>query len=84
LGMDLRRRYRVPLCRVRAPQPLCLWTPSPGARALGTSLSSMIGLSTCLKTSCLKRGLLMGGTCGWRSAVLGRELLEIIMGMWFG
>jgi hypothetical protein len=25
-----------------------------------------------------------GGTCGWRSAVFGRELLEIAMGMWFG
>jgi hypothetical protein len=34
-----------------------------------------------LKSSCLKRGLLRGGTCGLRSAVFGRELLEIVMGM---
>ena len=33
----------------------------PGARALGTSFSSTIGLSTCLRSSCLKRGLLRGG-----------------------
>jgi hypothetical protein len=32
----------------------------------------------------LKRGLLRGGICGWRSAVFGRELLEIAMRMWFG
>jgi hypothetical protein len=56
VGLDLRRRYRAPLCRVSAPHLLCLWTTSPGARALGTSSSSTIGLSTCLKTSCLKRG----------------------------
>jgi hypothetical protein len=40
-GLDLRRRYRAPLCRVSAPQLLCLWTTSPGAHALGTSFSSM-------------------------------------------
>jgi hypothetical protein len=34
VGLDLRRRYRAPLCRVRAPQMLCLWTTSRGARAL--------------------------------------------------
>jgi hypothetical protein len=56
----------------------------PGTRALGTSFNSTIGLSTCLKSSCLKRGLQRGGTCGWRSTVFGRELLEIDMGMWFG
>jgi hypothetical protein len=71
LGLDLRRRYRAPLCRVSAPHLICLWTTSPGARALGTSFSSTIGLSTCLKSSCLKRGLLRGGTCGWKSAVFG-------------
>jgi hypothetical protein len=68
VGLDLRRRYRAPLFRVSAPHMLCVSTRSPGARALGTSLSSTIGLSACLKSSCLKRGLLMGGTCGWRSA----------------
>jgi hypothetical protein len=31
----------------------------------------------------LEAGLLRGGTCGWRSAVFGRELLEIVMGTWF-
>jgi hypothetical protein len=41
----------------------------PHCQALGTSFSSTIGLSTFLKKSCLKRGLLRGGTCGWRSAV---------------
>jgi hypothetical protein len=56
----------------------------PSARAHGSSFSSTIGLSTCLKSSCLKRGLLRGGTCGWRSAVFGWELLEIVLGMWFG
>jgi hypothetical protein len=84
VGLDFRRRYRAPPCRVSAPQLQCLGTTSPGAHALGTSLSSTTGLSTCLKSSCLKRGLLTGETCGWRSAVLGRELLEIVMGMWFG
>jgi hypothetical protein len=69
VGLDLRRRYRAPLCRVSAPQLLCLWTTFPGVRALGTSFSSAIGLSTCLERSCMKRGLLWGGTCGWRSAV---------------
>jgi hypothetical protein len=29
---------------VSAPQLLCLWTTSLGARARGTSLNSMIGL----------------------------------------
>jgi hypothetical protein len=80
VGLDLRRRYRAPLCRVSDPQLLCLWTTSPTAQALGTSFSSTIGLSTFLKNSCLKRGLLRGGTCGWRSAVFGRELFET----WFG
>jgi hypothetical protein len=28
-GLNLRRRYRAPLCRVRGPQLLCLWTTSP-------------------------------------------------------
>jgi hypothetical protein len=32
----------------------------------------------------LEAGLLRGGTCGWRSAVFGRELHVIVMGMWFG
>jgi hypothetical protein len=32
----------------------------------------------------LEAGLLRGGICGWRSAVFGREFLEIVMGMWFG
>jgi hypothetical protein len=82
-GMDLRRRYRAPLCQVSAQQLLCSWTISPGARALGISFNSTTGLPTCLKSSCLKRGLLRAGTCGWRSAVFGRELLEIAMGMWF-
>jgi hypothetical protein len=40
--------------------------------------------STCLKSSSLKRKLLRGGTCGWSSAVFGRELLEIVMGTRFG
>jgi hypothetical protein len=57
-GLDIRRRYRAPLCRVSAPHLLCLWTISPGARALGKSFNSTTGLSTCLKSSCLKRGLL--------------------------
>jgi hypothetical protein len=80
VGPDLRRRYLAPLCLVSAPQLLCLWTTSPGARSLGTSSNSTIGLFTCLKISCFKRGLLRDGTCGWRSAVFGRELLEIVMG----
>jgi hypothetical protein len=54
---------------------------SPGARALGTSFSSTIGFPTCLKSSCLNRGLLRGENCGWRSAVFGRELLEIDLGI---
>jgi hypothetical protein len=32
----------------------------------------------------LEAGLLKGGTCCWRSAVFGRELLEIVEGVWFG
>jgi hypothetical protein len=32
VGLDLRRRYRVPLCRVSARHILCLWTTSPGVR----------------------------------------------------
>jgi hypothetical protein len=31
----------------------------------------------------LEAGASKGGTCGWRSAVFGRELLEIALGMWF-
>jgi hypothetical protein len=42
------------------------------------------GLSTCLKSSCLKRWLLRDVTCGWRSSVFGQELLHIVMGTWFG
>jgi hypothetical protein len=84
VGMDLFRRYRAPLCRVSAPHMLCLWITSPGARVLGMSFSSTIGLSTCLKSSCLKRGLPRGGTCGRRSTVFDRELLDIVLGMWFG
>jgi hypothetical protein len=85
VGLDLRRRYRAPLCRVSIQHMLCLWTASPGARALGTTPNSTTGLSTCLnKSLCLKRGLLTGGTCGWRSAVFGRELNEIVHGMLFG
>jgi hypothetical protein len=83
-GMDLRRRYRAPLCRVSAQQLLCSWTISPGDRALGISSNSTTGLSTCLKISRLKQGLLIAGTCGWRSAVFGREILEIALGMWLG
>jgi hypothetical protein len=49
VGLDLRRRYR-PLCRVNGLHLLCLWATSPGARALGTSIGSTIGLSTCLKS----------------------------------
>jgi hypothetical protein len=56
---------------VSAQQLLCSWTISPGARALCISSNSTIGLSTCLKSSCLERGLLRAGTCGWRSAVFG-------------
>jgi hypothetical protein len=82
--LDLRRRYRAPLFRVSAPQHLCLWITSPGIRALGTSFNSTMGLSTCLKNSCSNRGLLSGGTCGCRSTVLGRELLEIDAGVWSG
>jgi hypothetical protein len=74
----------ISICRVSAQQVLCSWTISPGARALGISFTSTTVLSTCLKSSCLKQGLLRGGTCGWRSAVFGRELLEIALGMWFG
>jgi hypothetical protein len=44
----------------------------------------IVHLSTSLKRSCLKRGLLRGGTCGWRSAGFGRELFDIDLGMWFG
>jgi hypothetical protein len=85
VGLDLRRRYWAPLCGVSAPQLLCLWTTSIGARALGTPFNSTIGLSsTGLKILCLKRGLLRGGTSGWRSAVFGHELLEIVLGMCFG
>jgi hypothetical protein len=32
----------------------------------------------------LEAGLQREGTCGWRSAVFSRELLEIVMGTWFG
>jgi hypothetical protein len=46
VGLDLRRRYWALLYRVSAPQLLCLWTTSPGARTLCTSSSSTIGLST--------------------------------------
>jgi hypothetical protein len=56
VGLDFCRRYRARLCRVSGPQLLFLWTTSPGARALGRFLSSTIGLFTCLKNSCLKRG----------------------------
>jgi hypothetical protein len=73
VGLDLRRRYRAPLCRVSALHLLVLWTTSLGARALDTSSNSTIRLSTYLKSSCLKRGLLRGGTCGWRSTVFGQE-----------
>jgi hypothetical protein len=83
VGLELRRRYRALVCRVSAPHFLCLWTTSPDAHALGTSFTSTIGLSTCLKSSCLEGGLLRGGTCGWRSTVFDRELLEIVMGVWF-
>jgi hypothetical protein len=38
------------------------------------------GLSTCLKSSNLKRGLLNGSTCGWSSAGFSLELLDIDMG----
>jgi fructose-specific phosphotransferase system IIC component len=55
------------------------WCP---CSALGMLCGSTIGLSTCLKSSCLKLGLLRCGTCGWRSAAFGQELLEIDMGMW--
>jgi hypothetical protein len=64
VGLDLCRRYRAPLCRVSGPLLICLWTTSPGARALNTSFTPTIGLSKCFKSSCLKRGLLRGGTCG--------------------
>jgi hypothetical protein len=75
VSLDLRRRYWVPLYRVSARRMLCLYTISPGARALGMSFSATIELSPCLNSSsCLKRGLLRGGTYGWRSAVFGREL----------
>jgi hypothetical protein len=37
-----------------------------------------------LENFMLESGLLRGGTCGWRSAIFGRELLEIDLGMWFG
>jgi hypothetical protein len=57
VGLHLRRRYQAPLCRVSAPHLLCLRTTFPGARALGVSFSSTIGLSMCLRSSCLKRGL---------------------------
>jgi hypothetical protein len=67
-------------CRVSAPHLLCLWTTSPAARVLGMSFNSTTGLSTCLKSSCLKRRLLRAGTCGWRSPTFGRELLEIVLG----
>jgi hypothetical protein len=53
-------------------------------RALGVSFSSTIGLSTCLKRSCLKRRIRRDGTRGWRSAVFGLELLAIDRGMWCG
>jgi hypothetical protein len=66
-GLDLGRWYRSPLCRVSARQLLSLWTTSPGGRTHGMSFNSTIGLPTCLKSSCLKRGLLRGMTCGWRS-----------------
>jgi hypothetical protein len=32
----------------------------------------------------LEAGATKGGTCGWTSAVFGRELLEIALGMCFG
>jgi hypothetical protein len=84
VGLDLRRRYWASLCGVSAPQLLRLWTTSIGARALGTPFNSTVGLSTGLKSLCLKRGLLRGETSGWRSAVFGHELLEIVLGMCFG
>jgi hypothetical protein len=43
-----------------------------------------MGLSTCVKSSCLKRGLQRGRTRGSKSAVFGRELLDIDMGRWCG
>jgi hypothetical protein len=77
-GLDLRRRYRAPLCQMSAPLLLC---HIPGARSLDMSFNSTIGFSMCLKSSGLQRGLLRGGTCGWKSPVYGRELLEIDMGV---
>jgi hypothetical protein len=61
--LDFRRRYRAPLCRVSAPHLLCLWTTSPGAYALGTSFSSLIGIVDVLEELVLKE---------W--AIKGREL----------
>jgi hypothetical protein len=61
VGLDLRRRSRAPLCRVSAPQLICLlWTTSPGARALGMSFNSTTGLSTCLRSSLLEAGATKG------------------------
>jgi hypothetical protein len=42
VGLDLRQRYRAPLCRVNALQLPCLWTTYPSARALGTSFRPVI------------------------------------------
>jgi hypothetical protein len=59
--LDLRRRYRVPRYLVSARQEVMLimdHIPRCMRRALGMSFSYTIGLFTCLKSSCLKRGLL--------------------------
>jgi hypothetical protein len=71
VGLDLRRRYRAPLYRVCAPQLLCSWYVIHVHDRIVHVFEEFM----------LEHGLLNGGTCGWRSAVFGRELLEIVQGM---
>ena len=87
VGLDLRRRYRSPLLSwVSAPHMLCLWTTSPGARALGMPFNSTTGLSNVhvLEEFMLEAGAIKGRDLRLEVAEFGRELLEIVMGMWVG
>jgi hypothetical protein len=43
VGLDVCRRYRVPLCRMSARQLLGLYTTSPGPRVLGMSSAPRSG-----------------------------------------
>jgi hypothetical protein len=66
VGLDFRRWCRAHVSNMSGERSTIdmLMDNIPGARALGTSFISTIGLPTCLKSSCLKRRLQRGDTCG--------------------